>query len=605
VSRPPGTRSSRNRLFALITGGVPLVLLLALEGGLRAVGFGGPIPLFIPSSATPGFLEPNPVVATRLVADASLPPLTKIDTSYFRSEREEGSLRIVVQGGSSAAGFPYGRWGSLAGMLQHRLRRTFPGREVEVVGTAMSAVNSYALLDFAEEVIDVRPDAVLVYAGHNEYLGILGVGSSHSLASNRLITLALLRVRGLALFQALQRVRNFAKGEIAEPGEFGDDATLMARVVGEREIPLGSDLYGQGLAQFRANMGELLSRYREAGIPVYIGTLASNERHQAPFLSGLAEATDAASWQSACERARGALAKGDLEGAQHEADRVVALDGGSADAHYLRGQVLDARGEYREARVAYLKAKDLDLLRFRAPEAMNEIIRELAGTYGAVLVETQRAFEQASPKQIIGGDLILEHLHPNAEGYFVLADAFYDALAETRLGESEAGPGVSWESATTPDAKERRRNPITEIDRIAGENRIAVLVANWPFQRDATEVSIPEIAPTNELERLGHRMGKQEMSWTEAMQRALDYYREREDYEEAARVALNLAETYPLAALQSAEAGRFLAVLGYFRESETHFERAARLAPQSANVAMALEKVREQLAMECERGACD
>ena len=100
-------------------------------------------------------------------------------------------------------------------------------------------------------------------------------------------------------------------------------------------------------------------------------------------------------------------------------------------------------------------------------------------------------------------------------------------------------------------------------------------------------------------------MEKQKISWTEAMQKALDYYRKAEDYEEAARVALNLAETYPLAAAQSMEAGRLLSVLGRYQESAIHFERAARMAPSNRNVAAALEKVRERLAMVCGGEACE
>jgi len=372
----------------------------------------------------------------------------------------------------------------------------------------------------------------------------------------------------------------------------------MARVVGEREIPLGSVLYQQGLAQFRANLADLLARYREAGVPVYIRTLVSNERDQPPFLSGLAEETDAASWQRAYGTAQAALEKGDLDEALRAADRVVALDAGSADAHFLLGRVLDARGEYRAARVEYLAAKDRDLLRFRAPEAMNGIIREQAETYGAIVVETQRAFLRASPQHIIGDELILEHLHPNARGYFLLADAFYDALAVTGLGGS-------WKGAATSDAEEQRRSSITAVDRIAGEDRIALLEANWPFQRDASEVVFPEIVPRTRIERIAYRMAKRKTSWTEAMQKALGYYRAADDYEEAARIALNLAETYPLAAAQRAEAGQLLAALGRYREAETHLALAPRLAPHNRSVAAALGELRGHSEQACGSEDCE
>ena len=52
-------------------------------------------------------------------------------------------------------------------MLEGRIRASQPTRYVEVINTAMSAVNSYTLLDFADEIIAQNPDAVLIYAGHN------------------------------------------------------------------------------------------------------------------------------------------------------------------------------------------------------------------------------------------------------------------------------------------------------------------------------------------------------------------------------------------------------------------------------------------------------
>ena len=69
----------------------------------------------------------------------------------------------------------------------------------------MAAVNSYALLDFADEIIAQQPDAVLVYVGHNEFLGILGVGSTMRFAASPALTRTFLAVRELRLFQLISR----------------------------------------------------------------------------------------------------------------------------------------------------------------------------------------------------------------------------------------------------------------------------------------------------------------------------------------------------------------------------------------------------------------
>ena len=189
-----------------------------------------------------------------------------------------------MQGESSAAGFPYGRWASPAALLQQRLQRAYPDREIEVINTGMAAVTSYVLLDFADEIIAQQPDAVVVYTGHNEFLGIGGVGSSLASANSPALARAIAALRRLHLYRALERGLG-SLGSGADPLA-AREGTLMSRVVAERSIPLGSPLYERGLEQFRGNLDRLLARYQAAGIPVFIGTLASNERDRAPFASG-------------------------------------------------------------------------------------------------------------------------------------------------------------------------------------------------------------------------------------------------------------------------------------------------------------------------------
>ena len=157
---------------------VPLLLLGLLEAGLRIADVAAPQPLFITDPRHPDYKLPNPQVVLRYFGDPETAPAIQIETTFFEATKDASSFRVVVQGGSTAAGFPYGLGASLAGMLDQRLQRAYPSRKVEVINTAMSAVNSYALLDFVDEIIAEQPDLVVVYAGHNEYLGLFGVGSA-------------------------------------------------------------------------------------------------------------------------------------------------------------------------------------------------------------------------------------------------------------------------------------------------------------------------------------------------------------------------------------------------------------------------------------------
>jgi lysophospholipase L1-like esterase len=510
---------------------MPFVFLLLLEGGLRVGGFGQSYPLFVPVAAAPDFLRANPGVIRRFMVDERDTPSLWIRPVYFHRRKAPGTFRIFVQGESTTEGYPYGFGASPAGMLQQRLQRTFPQRKIEVVTTAMSAVNTYTLLSFSGEILEQEPDAVVIYVGHNEYLGVLGVGSGFSVGRRRPVVLSFLWLEDLRILQLARHALSAFRPE--RPSRQG--RTLMATIADEKEIPYGSPLYRRGLAQYRANLRALLRRYREAAIPVFIGTVVSNERDQPPFISGHGPEADVAAWRRRFAAGRAALVSGDAASALRELDAAVAIDAADAAGHFARGRALERLGRYREARQAYLAAKDRDLLRFRAPEEINAILREVAAEQGAHVVEVQEAFHREAENGIIGHDLILEHLHPNLRGYFLLADAFYAALREQAL----IGP---WK---TPVPREQawREIPVTEVDRLYGEWRARYLMSDWPFTEQQEPFWLPPAA--GRVEEIAQEYYRGSCEWPEAMRRLLAHYRSAGDVTEAARVAVLLAEAFP------------------------------------------------------------
>lgn len=559
---PPLSRA-RRRVFIVVILVLPFLLLLVLEGGLRIAGFGESYPLFVRVESAPGYLRVNPDIVRRFMADERKTPDLWIRPVYFPREKTPETLRIFVQGGSTAEGYPYGYGASPAGMLQQRLQCTFPERKVEVITTAMCAVNTYTLLDFTAEIIDQKPDAVLIYAGHNEYVGLLGVGSGFSVGLRRTAVLSFLWLRDLRIFQLLQ---GLATASRPEP-EDRSNRTLMATIVREKKIPIGSSLHQRGLDQYRANLRAILARYRKAGIPVFIGTVVSNERDQPPFISGHGEGIDTAAWSRHFDAGNRALETGDALGALRNFDAAVDIDDAHAEGHFLRGRALDRLGRYHEARAAYLAAKDRDELRFRAPEAVNDILREVAAAQGATVVEVQEAFVHAARNGIVGQDLMLEHLHPNLRGYFLMADAFYEGLrSEGLLGgwEGWISPGQAWEEI-----------PVTEVDRLYGEYRIRYLTSDWPFTKRKEPFRIGPAA--DRVERIAQEYYRGSHEWPDAMRKLLEHYRTTDDLAEAARVAVLLAEAFPHEAERQLVAAELLHQTGR-PEGRVYFGRALRMA---------------------------
>ncbi len=183
---------------------IPVAFFAVVEGALRVFGFGAAYPLFVPVDGRPEYLYQNRDVARRYFTHVENVPSSLAD--FFEAEKDSSTFRIFVQGGSSGAGFPFYYGGSFSRMLEQRLIQTFPARHIEVVNTSMAAVNSYTLADFADEILVQQPDAVLIYAGHNEYYGALGVGSSESVGGSPLLIRTYLALSDLRLTQALRRL---------------------------------------------------------------------------------------------------------------------------------------------------------------------------------------------------------------------------------------------------------------------------------------------------------------------------------------------------------------------------------------------------------------
>ncbi|AHG91994.1 hypothetical protein J421_4457 [Gemmatirosa kalamazoonensis] len=565
---------------------LPWVLLALVELGLRVAGFGGSYPLFVPYRDAPGFLFQNDSVGRRYFHGAFVP---SPHLDFFHATKPAGGLRVVFQGESSAAGFPYGHGGAPSRMLEQRLQTAFPGRSVEVINTALTAVSSYVLLDQAREIAALHPDAVLIYTGHNEYYGVLGAASAGAFGHSRAAVLAYLAVRRLRLAQLVERLVAAGASSLRGRVATDDPGTVMELMAGDRLVPLGSRRFDDGVAQFRANLDALLARYQAAHIPVFVGTLVSDERDQPP------------------------------------------LGGGSdANAAYAAARDREAHGDTAAARALYREAKERDALRFRAPEALNAVIRDVARRRGATVVETQQAVERASPGGIPGHSLILEHLHPNVDGYFVIADAFYEALRAVRaFGPWPAPPAAERAAA-------RAAVPVTPLDSLAALYRTDRLTSGWPFRPHGVRVPaiVDTLHPRTPLEALAQRLVNGQLSWAEATDRLRAEYERAGDADDAIRVARALASEYRYAAqpyLDAARvalaAGRPADALGFARAAyarrETaesaklvatltlrtgdvsaavpYLERAEALAPQDRDVRGALAAARMLPRLEADR----
>lgn len=508
--------------FWLILLCVPLLLIAALEGAVRVLGLVPTYPVFVPHPAAAHYLTMRPDVIRRYFpAGADIPNVTG-EPHYFLQEKPKNGIRLFVQGGSTAAGYPYGLGASIASMVENRLRQSWPDRPVEVINTALSAVNSYTLLDMADAIVAQQPDAVLIYAGHNEFVGIMGVGSNYRLAESPTATAVYLQLKQLHLYKLLEQL---LVSQPAATSNSQEKRTLMSKMAAAQPIALDSPLYQAGMAQFQRNMRQLLAIYRKAGIPVYIATVGSNIADQPPFQSA-----DLTSEQL---QSLTALQRGDAS--QFAALAASAKAQQQAQLSYQLGQWLRQQKRASEAHEWLSRARDFDTLRFRAPQGINQQIRAFADNQSVWLVDAEQALRDHSPDGLIGRQLMLEHLHPNLPGYFVIADAFYQAIAK-----SQQLPAYT---VQVDKARAWRLRPVIPAEEFAAFARVAQLTSDYPFQRTPQPVELP--AAENPLQQAGLDFYAKKIDWLQLMQISMQVYQQQGDAEMQLKIALILADAAP------------------------------------------------------------
>lgn len=503
-------RQSREKFFRFVLVSFPILFFLIFETILRIGNYGGNLALFVPHEVLPGFLQVNDNVGRRYFSAAGVTPETSHD--LLRERKAANAYRILVLGESTTAGYPYMYNGSMSKMLAQRLFDYFPEREIEVVNLAMPAINSFSLLDMTPEALAQQPDALVIYCGHNEFYGALGVGSTESLGRWRGVINFYLKLQRLKIMLFLRdQIENFKKWlRPRNAGIAGTNLTLMEQMVGDQEIVYEGEAYHRARQFFKANLIDIITAAQQRGVRVILSNLVSNVRDLPPFVSMFAPSTNRAAFANELARGKSLAAAGNFSGALAIFDSLQHLDRLPAMVYYESGKVREALGDFSAARADYEQARDLDGLRFRASNDFNVALQEVAQETGAALVDMERVFVQASPHGMIGKELMLEHVHPNIEGYFIMGRELCRAMREHDLITN------TWdEMKARPDSVYWQERGVTALDEEVARIRIAVLTQSWPFV--PKERAVPLVyQPKNYFEQLAYAAWKREMSWEKA-----------------------------------------------------------------------------------------
>jgi len=433
-NQPKGKKLLLFKILSILS---PFIFLLVLELILRMFNYGTDTSLFVKYPPDDRFMVMNYYASNKFFPDTV--SATKGNQELFAINKAPNTFRIFVLGESTTIGYPFRPNGSFHRWLQYRLMQMYPDKNFEVINLSLTAVNSYTVLDFGKQLAQYQPDAVMIYTGHNEYYGALGIGSTTSVGSNRFLLQTLVKLRTFKTVQLLNNCIGSIAG-IFKSKPTGDPKSLMQIMAARQHIAYSSADYKAGIDQFNKNMTELCSTLNDEKIPTFLSTVVSNEKDLPPFIS-------------------------DGNGP------------GSANWYYNAGKTAYDKADYPTAKQDFDKAKELDQLRFRAPEAINTAIKKIASQYPYVhLVDTKQLFEQNSPHGILGSETIMEHVHPTLFGYALLSEAFYRALQQQQLIKDKPARDITFDEL-------RKEMPITKMDSLMGTYQTMMLKTGWPFNQ--------------------------------------------------------------------------------------------------------------------------
>ena len=481
---------------------IPVIFFILLETCLRIFNYGRDDKVWVDVSSDMQIL--NPEIASRYFFTMRDLPFSV--ESFIYKEKKKNSFRIFVLGASSGAGYPYLSSASFSKFIRKKLEILYPEKVIEVCNISMSAINSYAIRDLMPEVIKKQPDLVLIYLGHNEYYGALGVGSMESLGSSRFIVNTTL---WLNKFKTVELLRNFIKtiSGIFSSGREITSGTMMAQIAKDKLIEYNSDIYRKGIEQFEGNLQDILEICKDANVPVITSTLACNLKDQKPFVS------------------------------------VKDSNYPPADDFFKNAERKLESGDNDSAKTLFILAKDLDALRFRAPEEINNVIIRLSDEFNYPVIKSDSLLNIVSSDGIVGDNLMTDHLHPNVKGYQLIGNLFFSAMKKNGFLPSKETPDID---ERTADSLIYAYYNFTKLDSTVADFRIKILKNDWPYIDPAKKIPGNQLIHLHNLiDSISINIIDGRVSREQARLQAASNYFSKKDYEEYATEMAALMEEFP------------------------------------------------------------
>ncbi len=442
--REPGRRLTEIFLRSLLVGYltvlilVPLVLAVSVWIVIRARRRGVRRPWLARLALACGSAGLT-VIGLELAAFAWLAwvhRMPHLPTQFPHSATAGDDFSLVVIGGSSALGYPYDPSISIGQIVAWQLEQARPGRRVDLdirANLGRNQENQHKELASLQR----RPDALIVFAGHNEFLSRFetnrDAGYSEAPAGAFLNEVYQLSLHSPFCLWVYETVRQHRLGG---PPPLLNQHRLI-------DVPLftPSELL-QVLTDFRRRLEAIVAYCEQIGTVAILVIPASNESGYEPNRTVLSARVSPAERAELTEQFQQARALETDEPAQSQTRYRALLERQPdfAEAHFRLGRLLERAGAFADAREHYIRARDLDGFPVRCQSDIAQIYRDVAARHNSILVDGSAVLRAGSRHGILDDELFHDAHHPTLVSHLSLGQAVLDQLHHRRaLGLGNEG----------------------------------------------------------------------------------------------------------------------------------------------------------------------
>ena len=341
-----------------------------------------------------------------------------LPTKFATSPPDE--YRIVVVGGSSALGEPYRPWLSVGQIVAWKLEQAMPDRRFLCEILAWLG-DSLEMQHHKLAALQRRPDAVIIYSGHNEFAARFEEQREAWLGEepgNRLLygtfTASMRSPFCRLAFEVISKNRLDTPPSMSGRHQLIDPPICSLPEIEEIREDFSRRL--AAIVEYCERIGAL---------PILIVPPA-NEADYEPGRSTLPSSVPHAERRRFAQEFQDAreLESRDPAASATKYAALVERYPGFAEAHFRLGRLRERAGEKAEAARHYLAALEHDGLPIRCPAILRCAYERVARQFPrSILIDGRPELAGISPTGLIGDHVIQDTHHPTLRGYVQLADA--------------------------------------------------------------------------------------------------------------------------------------------------------------------------------------